>query len=269
MAIGITDEKNYQDIADAIREKNGSSDTYTPSEMADAIRGIEGGEGFNLMSAGFTQESQNKFNEFYKNGIEYAKYVKSTLDGASGSVAGLFRDDESVVFVPELSLENVTEAGNIFNGCINLEQTGKITFNKYKLGNSQVFTNCVRLSKIHLHLKNNFSWHRNIISGCYNLREVYIDDISGLTNNIGTTSEHKNVKIYNVAKWTKWDMALQYTPVLIPSSIHYIIQNAMSVADGATARILTLHATAKTNWQNSEYYEQDLAVLEQKGITIA
>ena len=30
-------------IADAIREKNGSSDTYTPSEMADAILAIEAG----------------------------------------------------------------------------------------------------------------------------------------------------------------------------------------------------------------------------------
>lgn len=269
MAIGITDEKNYQDIADAIREKNGSSNTYTPGEMAEAIRGIEGGEGFNLMSAGFTQESQNKFNEFYKNGIEYAKYVKSTLDGASGSVAGVFKNDMSVVFVPELNLENVTAASNIFNGCINLEQTGKITFNEYKLGNSQVFMNCVRLSKIHLHFKNGFGWHGNAISGCYNLREVYIDDISGLTNNIGIVSENKNVKIYNVAKWTKWNMALQYTPVLIPSSINYIIQNAISLADGATARTLTLHATAKANWEASEYYEGDMAVLNEKGITIA
>lgn len=32
-------------IADAIREKNGSSDTYAPSEMADAILAIEAGGG--------------------------------------------------------------------------------------------------------------------------------------------------------------------------------------------------------------------------------
>lgn len=45
MAKVITDEQNYQDIADAIRAKLGSTDTYTPSEMAAAISTISGGGG--------------------------------------------------------------------------------------------------------------------------------------------------------------------------------------------------------------------------------
>ena len=43
MSIVFTDNQNYQDIADAIRAKNGSSDTYLPSEMAAAIEDISGG----------------------------------------------------------------------------------------------------------------------------------------------------------------------------------------------------------------------------------
>jgi len=43
MAYVLTDESNYEDIADAIREKTESSATYKPSEMAEAIRGIETG----------------------------------------------------------------------------------------------------------------------------------------------------------------------------------------------------------------------------------
>ena len=43
MALKITDEQNYQDIADAIRSKLGSSDTFLPSEMADAIESIPTG----------------------------------------------------------------------------------------------------------------------------------------------------------------------------------------------------------------------------------
>ncbi len=43
MALKITDEQNYQDIADAIREKLGSSDSFLPSEMADAIESIPTG----------------------------------------------------------------------------------------------------------------------------------------------------------------------------------------------------------------------------------
>ena len=40
MSLGITDTQNYSDIANAIRAKNGSADTYTPSQMATAISNI-------------------------------------------------------------------------------------------------------------------------------------------------------------------------------------------------------------------------------------
>lgn len=37
MALILTDDQNYKDIAAAIREKNGSTTTYAPGEMAAAI----------------------------------------------------------------------------------------------------------------------------------------------------------------------------------------------------------------------------------------
>lgn len=40
MANKITNTQYYSDIADAIRSKNGSSDTYTPAQMATAISNI-------------------------------------------------------------------------------------------------------------------------------------------------------------------------------------------------------------------------------------
>lgn len=43
MVIGLTDETNYAAIATAIRQKNGSADTYTPSQMPAAISEIETG----------------------------------------------------------------------------------------------------------------------------------------------------------------------------------------------------------------------------------
>ena len=39
MALILTDDQNYKDIAAAIREKNGSMTTYAPGEMAAAISG--------------------------------------------------------------------------------------------------------------------------------------------------------------------------------------------------------------------------------------
>ena len=43
MAVGMIDTQNLTDIADAIREKSGSSETFKPSEMAEAIENIPTG----------------------------------------------------------------------------------------------------------------------------------------------------------------------------------------------------------------------------------
>ncbi len=43
MAIVTTDSVNYENIADAIREKTGGEKTYKPAEMSGAIRSLESG----------------------------------------------------------------------------------------------------------------------------------------------------------------------------------------------------------------------------------
>ena len=45
MAIKVIDDKYLVDIADAIREKSGTTDTYTPAEMAGAITNLPSGGG--------------------------------------------------------------------------------------------------------------------------------------------------------------------------------------------------------------------------------
>ena len=55
MSLGITDTQNYTDIADAIRAKNGSADTYKPDEMATAISNLpSGGGGITVTTGTFT-----------------------------------------------------------------------------------------------------------------------------------------------------------------------------------------------------------------------
>ena len=43
MANVLVKQSSLQDIADAIREKTGGSETYTPAAMGDGVRSIEGG----------------------------------------------------------------------------------------------------------------------------------------------------------------------------------------------------------------------------------
>lgn len=41
-------EQYLEDIGDAIREKIGEEETYTPAEMADTVRNISAEEGLNI-----------------------------------------------------------------------------------------------------------------------------------------------------------------------------------------------------------------------------
>ncbi len=43
MAVVTTDNQHYTDIANAIREKNGSTDTYQPADMAGAVQALPTG----------------------------------------------------------------------------------------------------------------------------------------------------------------------------------------------------------------------------------
>ena len=70
MALKITDEQNYQDIADAIRGKLGSSDTFLPSEMADAIERIPSG--------GETEEIKTIFIDY--DGTVLHSYTQDEVD---------------------------------------------------------------------------------------------------------------------------------------------------------------------------------------------
>jgi len=89
----------FEDIAEAIREKSGSSDTYTPTEMPEAIRNISGG-GNLYTNYTYTTGSKVPYKcstartllctlggrEFYKtnNDLAYVCYAKQTYSNYTG-----------------------------------------------------------------------------------------------------------------------------------------------------------------------------------------
>lgn len=54
MAMKLYSESDIQDIADAIREKNGSNEKYTVAQMAQAIRELE------VVNNEMTKKSEDK-----------------------------------------------------------------------------------------------------------------------------------------------------------------------------------------------------------------
>lgn len=321
---GYIERQTLQDIADAIRAKNGSSDTYTPSEMAEAIKNIEsgGGEGFDLIKHGFDREYHDKFNSYIKNALFASDEINNNLSKLSswanqkapqflsanmGNATSLLKfgssaiDNSLIYVINKIDTSNATSVQELFYNriilvlpsviyldCKKVSGTNRIaslfqnaTFytaideitidvgdfadiQKALTGNEVFYTStninsCKKFNIIGDRLTSVGAWGRG-----FNINELYFPDasrVSSFTNSFTATKDKK------IGNWKQTNLSLNASQP--PESTHYIIQNAISLADGATARTLTLHATAKANWEASEYYNEDMAVLEEKGITIA
>ena len=94
MALVVTDNRYYSEIAAAIREKNGLTDLYTPAQMAEAIRAIELG--------GF-------FPSILVTGLSKSDTVTATKDGVT--MLGVWNSTESrfdITKIKELGTWTVT-----------------------------------------------------------------------------------------------------------------------------------------------------------------
>jgi hypothetical protein len=141
------------------------------------------------------------------------------------------------------------------------DMEGKVDIGDLMRGSSSI--------KVPVIIPNGVTSATTAFNNCKNIPYIDLGEVSNNTFSSNVFSGCSSLATLKFTKWGKNNIPLNMTSVLTAESIHYIIQNAMSLAEGATARTLTLHATAKANWEASEYYQEDLAVLEAKGITIA
>ena len=127
MALILTDDQNYKDIAAAIREKNGSTTTYAPGEMAAAVEGLSGsgalymhsvslfvdpslGEYLVFVSAQSTEFTFDSLKEYYKGKTINA----ASADSGSTKHNMYFSVDEEGTTVT-VSYESIMGSGGNFN----------------------------------------------------------------------------------------------------------------------------------------------------------
>jgi hypothetical protein len=97
---------------------------------------------------------------------------------------------------------------------------------------------------------------------CAALQEIPLLDMSSLTNNLDSFCNVRTITLIHGFKNLNRNLSLSNSSLLLPISIHNIIEYALGNFT------LTLNSTAKTNWQNSEYFEADQAMATEKNITI-
>ena len=164
------------------------------------------------------------------------------------------------------NFDNITEASYMYGNCIALKD-GEFPLNYPKATSmNSSFANCAHI--VNVRLKTSPLENVGLLfQGCSRLESVELNiggkmqTAGGLTNTFyGATK----LRVCHLVGWNNLSLSIP-SPVLEPESVHYILFNT----EEATARKLTLNATAKANWAASEYYEEDVARAQELNITIA
>ena len=194
MANVIVNDTNLTNIANAIREKNGETTSYKPSEMAAAIAAIEGGGGGYVPTdeelrykAGSVSPFSGGANAWILK--EYGDRIYfETMNASSGSYFDSYPYDE---FTANITVDNnyvsVIQLNSLFNGSTVKNITGSFfTAGENQInvrGCQQMFAYCNYLRSINDEfLDGHFIWANASgtsngrfslsFSDCYSLREV-------------------------------------------------------------------------------------------------
>ena len=126
----LTDDKHYTAIAAAIREKNGTDETYKPAEMADAIAAIETGggdlpeEALNITGScryKFAYNSWNWYIDTYGNRIKTSGITDCER---------MFESSDKLEYIPfDINCSNTsqTSMAQMFAYCYNLREIPKLS----------------------------------------------------------------------------------------------------------------------------------------------
>ena len=194
MAKVLVNESSLTGIADAIRGKNGKTDTYKPSEMAAAITAITTGGGSRedyvpdsaLVISGkcdykFSNSNWDWFVEKYGN--------QMTTNNISSAINMFYNSNiETIPF--DLNFDNSKtriSAAYLFSNCDNLKQIGNIT-NLRTNSYSNLFNSCLKLRYLPEFI-NFFNDGMGVINNsymfvnCYSLRSIPEELLTKLTYN--------------------------------------------------------------------------------------
>ena len=136
MANKITNTDNYTAIANAIRAKNGSSDTYTPSQMATAISNIPSGTSIPINTK-FSHTQPTIIKEiFYDNEFDTSNYTDMSYmfanccDRTRGSDA-----EEYLLYLGKLKTQSIINMEGMFQNNTYIRDWSSIHFENFNTSN--------------------------------------------------------------------------------------------------------------------------------------
>lgn len=241
----FVEENSLQDIANAIREKNGTETKYLPGEMGRAVRDIQNGGENPLEYAVRCSNLYGKavFPENTRLVLDLPNVGNVYSDG-SYSFANMFDGATGIleVIISGNINNNFLEFTGMFLQCKTIEIVDLTNINITHISRSNnAFSQASKLKEIrgflNLYDTTNVS---SMFSGCTSLEEVRF-----------------------VEKSIKLSLSFQTSPLLSDETIQSVI-NGLADLTGKTAQTLTFHADVKT-----KLTEEQIATITSKNWNLA
>lgn len=271
MAKLVVNSESLVSVADAIREKGGTSESLTfPQGFVDAVGAIE---------SGGTDEIENIIDKSGVLGtidgtVTVTEKVEQLIDLAAirGLVnecltahAGDLKCFFSKTSIADLSVFDFSTTGNfkeLFKQCNSLRVAELDT--RYGKEFARVFVKCTNLEMVILTSTSNGSDFDTAFGYCTKLRKISTLDLSSATNLIYIFYNCSALEeISFVAETIKQSISFVHSPKLTPESVQSIVDGLADLT-GGTAQTLTLNADVK-----AKLTETQLATITGKNWNLA
>jgi hypothetical protein len=220
----------------------------------------------------YTQEGVDEYNEIIDTDMITSEKIMNTWDLTKTKFDYAY-EHKQLTFFPQVDFSNITTAKGAFSfssvvrfptqldtsncvymnyfarGCTALQNMPPLNLQNC-VNLDSAFSLCSKIKKITLHNLQKCSNFSNIFYPCFNLEECYIDG------------------------WMQTNISVNNSNLLSAESIKYIIWHALNGAntldyedEGATSRILTLHATPYASWEEWKLTKPSIEDCEFLGIS--
>ena len=241
MAHVYTEESNFENIANAIRKKNGTDNTYAPNEMASAIEELKVGE--LDFSSIYDQEQADEINQYYKDGIEYAKYIDVIVDDVIKNGRDYFKLNNKVLYFPIYDKTFDTPTFMFYMSTIQY-----VPYIRVRGTINMMFQYAGALREVVLDVIQDGLNFNQIFSECSSLKDCEITNVKGAYAFNATFNHCYNLINLKIRNWNQKDINLALSYNLSTESIKYIIYHSIG-GDEASERNLQLPATPFANWE--------------------
>lgn len=174
------------DVADAIREKKGSTDLINPQDFSSEIASIQSG-GRDWGEIGYDAEPS-----FIEEGFAYAKQIKDNWDESTAN----FKDDLDLIFFPNVPFTKARNVTSFFDGCFRLAKVGNLPFELFTNA-TNIFQYCRNLTELPMMDMTNTTMLWYAFAYCESLMELHIKNSNKVTYYSNAFNGDKNLTYIN------------------------------------------------------------------------